>query len=82
VCASDLDEFTRNLTADDGRTLVDLLKLAVAGRAGRRARETLSHLLIALGKTVPQVSNYFASLIYSSMFEEDIIINKCYLRDI
>ncbi len=53
--APDLDEFTQKLSADDARVLVDLLKLAVAGRAGEKGREALSHVLTALGKTLPQV---------------------------
>lgn len=52
---SDLDEFTRSLNADDARILVDLLKLAVAQRAGEKARKTLSHILMALGKSYSQV---------------------------
>ncbi len=53
--APDLDEFTQTLTSDDARVLVDLLKLAVANRAGERGNEALSHVLSALGKTYPQV---------------------------
>ena len=60
--APDLDEFTRQLSADDARILVDLLKLAVANRTGENGKEALSHVLTALGKTLPQVSpNYFLS---------------------
>ena len=52
---SDIDEFTSQLSADDARVLVDLLKLAVANRAGPRAKETLSWLLTALAKFNPAV---------------------------
>lgn len=52
----DLDEFTCNLSSEDARVLVDLLKLAVAVRAGHGGREALAHVLTALGKTYPQVS--------------------------
>ena len=51
----DLDEFTKKLGADDARVLVDLLKLAVAGRAAPMGKEALSSVLTALGKTYPQV---------------------------
>ena len=54
--SASLDEFTSRLSADDSRTLVDLLKLAVAGRAGPRARDTLAQLLSALGRADSQVS--------------------------
>jgi len=52
---SDIDEFTSQLSADDARILVDLLKLAVASRAGQRAKETLSRLLTALARFNPAV---------------------------
>ena len=51
----DLDDFTRNLAADDVRLLVDLLKLAVAGRAGGDGREALSKVLTAFSRIHPQV---------------------------
>jgi hypothetical protein len=58
VITSDvLDDFTTQLSAEDARVLVDLLKLAVAMRAGPRGKEALSHVLTALGKTFPQVSS-------------------------
>ncbi len=55
--APDLDEFTQRLSADDARVLVDLLKLAVANRAGDRGNQALSHVLTALGKSYPQVKS-------------------------
>lgn len=42
---SGLDEFTRRLGEDDARVLVDLLKLAVAGRAGSRATPAITKVL-------------------------------------
>ena len=41
-----LDDFTRKLTEDDARVLVDLLKLAVAGRAGPGSSEAITKVLI------------------------------------
>ena len=57
IMPPDLDDFTNKLTADDARVLVDLLKLAVAGRAGPKGQEALSHVLTALAKNYPQVNN-------------------------
>jgi len=51
-----LDEFTNNLSADDCRVLVDLLKLSVASRVGEKGKETLSDILTCLGKPYPAVS--------------------------
>lgn len=53
--STELDDFTRRLTADDARVLIDLLKLAVASRAGIDGRKSLSHVLTALGKSYAQV---------------------------
>lgn len=41
-----LDDFAGLLSQDDARVLVDFLKLAVAGRAGSEAKETISNVLI------------------------------------
>lgn len=46
IGSNGLDEFTRRLTEDDARVLVDLLKLAVAGRAGARAAPAITKVLI------------------------------------
>lgn len=60
---SGLDEFTRRLGEDDARVLVDLLKLAVAGRAGPRATPAITKVLtgwfhiILLGLILPQPSD-------------------------
>lgn len=51
-----VDEFTISLGQDDSRLLVELLKLAVADRAGENGREVLSEVLRALAQTKPEVS--------------------------
>ncbi|XP_078045783.1 E3 ubiquitin-protein ligase HERC2 [Augochlora pura] len=48
---SNLDDFTSTIAEEDARMLVDLLKLAVANRVCKGARETISSVLIALAKT-------------------------------
>ena len=52
-----VDEFTKLLCPDDARMLVDLLKLAVAGRCSDRSRESLSAVLSALGATSTSIGN-------------------------
>lgn len=49
VICNGLDEFTRKLTEDDARVLVDLLKLAVAGRAGPQASPAITRVLTGKG---------------------------------
>ena len=61
VAAPDLDDFTASLTTDDARLLVDLLKLAVTGRAGERGKESIAHVLMALGKSNRQVNQCWLS---------------------
>lgn len=51
-----VDEFTGSLGHDDSRLLVELLKLAVADRAGDNGKEVLSEVLKALAQTKPEVS--------------------------
>ena len=51
-----IDDFTINLAHDDARLLVELLKLAVADRAGENGKEVLSEVLRALAETKPEVS--------------------------
>ena len=51
-----LDEYTTLLTVEDARVLVDLLKLAVAGRVGEKGKETLSVILNTMGKANQDVS--------------------------
>ena len=53
---SGLDEFTSLLSEEDARVIVDLLKLAVAGRAGGKGKETLSKVLTALAQANSTVS--------------------------
>ena len=57
----DLDDFSKKLTADDARVLVDLLKLVVAKRAGDNGKESLSCMLTALGTAYPQVGTCLLS---------------------
>ncbi|CAH1268469.1 HERC2 [Branchiostoma lanceolatum] len=67
---ADLDEFTGKLSADDARVLVDLLKLAVAGRAGEAGREAISAVLTAMGKFNPQVAEMLLELCVTEL--EDV----------
>ena len=55
VGATELDVFTLRLGVEDARLLADLLKLAVAERAGDGAAYTLATLLTALANALPQV---------------------------
>ena len=73
VAAPDLDEFTSNLSSEDARLLVDLLKLAVANRAGERGRVAIAHVLTALGKTYPQVSELLLELCVTEL--EDVTVD-------
>ena len=52
---SDLNTFASLLTVEDARVMVDLLKLAVSGRVGERATESLSAVLTAMGKATLEV---------------------------
>lgn len=54
--SEEVDEFTSSLGLEDSRLLVELLKLAVADRAGDNGREVLSEILKALAQTKPEVS--------------------------
>ena len=45
VNSSAVDDFISLLDLNDARILVDLLKLAVAGRVGENAKETLTSVL-------------------------------------
>ena len=47
---SGLDDFTKLLSVEDARLMVDLLKLAVAHRVGEKGKETLATVLTAMGK--------------------------------
>ncbi|KAK8398901.1 hypothetical protein O3P69_004178 [Scylla paramamosain] len=59
---SGLDEFTRRLGEDDARVLVDLLKLAVAGRAGPRASPAITKVLTGLSQENPNVAGMLTEL--------------------
>lgn len=48
-----LDDFTSLLSEEDARSLVDLLKLAVAGRAGPNAQDTISSVLQGMYRVLP-----------------------------
>ncbi|XP_052829652.1 E3 ubiquitin-protein ligase HERC2 isoform X3 [Octopus bimaculoides] len=65
-----LDEFTSKLTADDARVLVDLLKLAVANRAGEKGKDTLAGILKAVDKAYPQVAEMLLELCVTEL--EDV----------
>ncbi|KAK2162853.1 hypothetical protein LSH36_90g02038 [Paralvinella palmiformis] len=73
IMPPDLDDFTNKLTADDARVLVDLLKLAVAGRAGAKGQQALSHVLIALAKNYPQVAEMLLELCVTEL--EDVAVD-------
>lgn len=66
----DLDDFTTKLTVDDARVLVDLLKLAVAGRAGDKAREALATVLTSLAKVHSNISEMLLELCVTEL--EDV----------
>lgn len=53
---SSLDEYTTLLTVEDARVLVDLLKLAVSGRVGKKGKDTLGMVVTAMGKANSEVS--------------------------
>lgn len=73
VQPAELDEFTLKLNADDARVLVDLLKLAVAGRAGCAGRNTLAKVLIALANTYCQVGEMVLELCVTEL--EDVAVD-------
>ncbi|KAK4294466.1 hypothetical protein Pmani_032901 [Petrolisthes manimaculis] len=57
-----LDEFTRKLSEDDARVLVDLLKLAVAGRAGSRAVPAITKVLGGLAQENTNIAGMLTEL--------------------
>ncbi|KAL2717183.1 E3 ubiquitin-protein ligase HERC2 [Vespula squamosa] len=71
---SGLDEFTSTLTEDDARMLVDLLKLAVANRVGKGAKEIIASTLISLGKVNPTIGNMLLELCVTEL--EDTTANS------
>lgn len=68
-----LDEFTSGLTEDDARMLVDLLKLSIANRVCDGAKETISAVLIALGKVNKSIKNMLLELCVTEL--EDTVAN-------
>ncbi|KAG8176599.1 hypothetical protein JTE90_026848 [Oedothorax gibbosus] len=66
----DVDEFSNLLTSDDARVLVDLLKLAVAGRMSEKAKDIISSVLTNLSKTNPHVGEMILELCVTEL--EDI----------
>ena len=67
------DEFTRMFSLDDIRMLVDLLKLAVAGRCNDKAREAVAALLGSMGDTVGGISEMLLELSVTEL--EDVASN-------
>ena len=66
-----LDEFTKLLVEDDARLLVDLLKLAVAGRLpSDKSRESLSQVLDSLGASNRMISSMLLELCVTEL--EDV----------
>ena len=57
-------DFTRMLTVEDARVMVDLLKLAVANRVGEKGRENLAAVLTTMAKANSTVRHYCDSLVY------------------
>ena len=66
-----LDDFTKLLVEDDARLLVDLLKLAVAGRLpSDKSRESLSQVLDSLGASNRLISSMLLELCVTEL--EDV----------
>ena len=69
--SSHLDDFTKLLVEDDARLLVDLLKLAVAGRLpSDKSRESLSQVLDSLGAANRLISSMLLELCVTEL--EDV----------
>ncbi|CAL1297267.1 unnamed protein product [Larinioides sclopetarius] len=66
----DVDEFTNLLSSDDARVLVDLLKLAVAGRINDKAKDIISSVLSNLSKSNPHVGEMILELCVTEL--EDV----------
>merc|ERR1719341_1065749 len=67
------DEFTRMFSQDDIRMLVDLLKLAVAGRCNEKAREAVATLLQNMGEGTGGVADMLLELCVTEL--EDVASN-------
>ncbi|KAJ9582054.1 hypothetical protein L9F63_003637, partial [Diploptera punctata] len=68
-----LDDFTSLLGQDDARMLVDLLKLAVAGRAVDTAKETIVNVLVAMGSASTDTRDMLLELCVTEL--EDVALN-------
>ncbi|XP_048589232.1 E3 ubiquitin-protein ligase HERC2 isoform X2 [Nematostella vectensis] len=66
----DLDEFTAGLGPEDARLLVELLKLAVAGRAGEPGQDVLSRVLRSLAQGRPEIADMLLELCITEL--EDV----------
>jgi E3 ubiquitin-protein ligase HERC2 len=73
-----LDDFTSLLGLNDARILVDLLKLAVAGRVGDSAKETLTNILKVLTSTENCVATMLLELCVIEL--EDVALNNNILQ--
>ena len=74
------DEFTRMFSQDDIRMLVDLLKLAVAGRCNDKAREAVASLLQNMGGGIHGIAEMLLELSVTEL--EDVATNtsRCPLQ--
>ncbi|XP_063244096.1 E3 ubiquitin-protein ligase HERC2 isoform X2 [Bacillus rossius redtenbacheri] len=68
-----LDDFTSLLGQDDARMLVDLLKLAVAGRAVESAKETIVSVLLAMAGVTTDIRDMLLEHCVTEL--EDVSLN-------
>ena len=68
-----IDEFTHLFGQDDIRMLVDLLKLAVAGRCSEKSRESVASLLQTMGQGNGGISDMLLELCVTEL--EDVASN-------
>ena len=73
VLQAGADEFTRMFSQDDIRMLVDLLKLAVAGRCNEKAREAVASLLQNMGGGITGIAEMLLELSVTEL--EDVASN-------
>ncbi|XP_039287848.1 E3 ubiquitin-protein ligase HERC2 [Nilaparvata lugens] len=69
-----LDDFTSLLGLNDARVMVDLLKLAVAGRAGDKAKDTITGVLIGMAKEYNSVACMLLELCVTEL--EDVAMGN------
>ncbi|RZF37934.1 hypothetical protein LSTR_LSTR005434, partial [Laodelphax striatellus] len=69
-----LDDFTSLLGLNDARVMVDLLKLAVSGRAGDKAKETITGVLIGMAKEYNSVACMLLELCVTEL--EDVALGN------